>query len=359
MNKYHFSILFIFLFNQSQICAQKFYVNTVSTTGIVNKTYNLNADSCDIISDSTNLPIFTCTGSGQFYTDMAVDDTNLWYVTSQGKLYSRKINDTTSCKYVGAFENGLVTVTALISDTIGNIYAGGRIGDTNIIFRYHNNTFSRVGNLPQWATPLGDLFFYQNRLFLTCNNGTTGNNFILEVDSITKQSCFFMPLSKFNAFGAFTIRPKEGKEEVFLLGTQDGTLTPSYLVEIDMIGKTIKDTLCTYPFTTSGASSYYPAIWDSSTCPPVSVTNKSSYKHELVSVLSPCKDIIRIISTIDNASIEYLRLYDTFGRKLKSYNNSDFPNNLSISDIPDGIYILYIRSIDGLNESYKVVKANY
>lgn len=350
-------LLLLILGQLNSLHAQQFYISTVSTQPLDFKTYYLNSDSCDIISDSTNLPVFTCMNSGKDYRDIALDGTNIWYVTLYGELYSRKINDTNSCKFHGSFESTQVVVTALVADTVGNIYAAGtRGGDTNILYKYSNNTFTRLGLLPKWATPQGDLFFYHNRLFLTCYDYNTYARYIIEVDSIPSNSCYYMPLDTFSASAAFTIRQKEGNDRVFILGTKDGAFVPSFMLEVDMKTKSIKDTICKYPITVSGAASYYPAVWDTSYCPPVSVSDKLLSTNNIISVLNPSTNNIRISTTINNADIEHIYLYDISGRRIKNYYSSSFPHQLDISDIPNGLYVLHIKSIQGTNWKFKVIK---
>lgn len=348
-----FTILFL-LVNTAN--AQQFYTNISYRAG-GNETYYLNSDSCDKLTDSTNLPIYTCPlGSVHAYNDIAVDAQYMWYISRSGELYKRKLADTTSCTYIGRFSYGQETFTPLVADTVGNIYTASYSKDSVFLYKYNQVSFKKIGNLPDWAIPCGDMFFYENRLFLTCYYQRTDSIFILEISTIPEQSCYYMSLGNMYTYSAFTIRPPEGDDKVFIVPSwHTGPEDTSMLVEIDMRAKKILDTVCTYVFMSRGAASYYPAYWDTTHCPVTTDISSSGISDRSISISNPAKSKVIFQTNVAADEIKYISLYDLSGRIVKSYQQSQFPDNIDISSLAEGMYIIRILLHDATIWNEKII----
>lgn len=234
-------LLFYFVVVGFKAESQDYYITTPDANSL-NTVYRLDVGYCDF----TQVPYCN---NGETFTDIALDkDDNLWYVTDNLNLYSQKLNDTV-CQYIGRFsDNGLVN--SLVADPAGVIYASGFDDNGNELFKY-DGSFSVVGKLPDAMVSSGDLFFYENRLFLTCAN--TDSSFIAELTlpDLT-QSYSYIKLNS-PAYGGFSI-VKNGISESYIMTTDNNT---SALVKLDMLNRLALDTVCTYPFSVYGAASYY------------------------------------------------------------------------------------------------------
>jgi hypothetical protein len=204
-----------------------------------------------------------------YYYDMAIDTSgNLYWISIGGSLYTRKLNDTSSCQFLGVWGNS--EVNSLVCDVSGNVYAAGTNyrGDTAELFEYQPKTkiFSTLGILPFFS--LGDLFFYEGRLFLI------GGNSIAEITiADPSQSCIYMNLGKLEmVYAAFSIQ-NGNCSDAYVINTGN---TSSTLYKVNLYAKTISAPLCTYPFVINGAASiykYFPSIVDSNTCTSVDSCN--------------------------------------------------------------------------------------
>ncbi|MCB9046972.1 MAG: T9SS type A sorting domain-containing protein [Chitinophagales bacterium] len=347
------------------VSAQKFYVNTgkVGLQPEPGKTYLLDIDTCNVISDTTNYTIYSCvpTSIDSVYNDIAIDKQgNIWYVTEGGHLYKRKLNDTTSCQFLGDFTTK--QIAGLVADTAGNIYAAGNFTDTCTLYKYDSTGFHVLGYLPRGVYCAGDLFFYKYRLFMTSYYKTLDTGFITEiVIPAPEQSCYYMGLGTLIPFGAFCINDNNATR-TFITPAIKPNYDSSLLVEIDMDNRKILKTLCTYPFSIRGAATYYNLTGDSTQCPytPNSVTTLKSYREtKYVDAYNPVKDIIRVNTNLDNTEIRTINLYDLSGKKIKSFGNTEFPGNLNIADLSNGLYIFQIISSHGEVWNQKVVKSDF
>ena len=155
---------------------------------------------------------------------MAVDASAFYYINgSTGNLYSQSITGSPSCQYIGNFGNS--SINALVADTAGILYAAGIQNQINVssLFRFQSGTVTVVGNFPPNIFSLGDLFFYEHRLFMLAGDSNQGGGWIVEVDMVNpSQSCIYMPLPGWNFFGAFSIKT--------------GSISKSFIVSCDYLG---------------------------------------------------------------------------------------------------------------------------
>ena len=343
--------------------SQSFYANTgfIGLYSTPMETYVLNVSPCDTFGDSSNLKIYTCEAQGYdtTYNDVAIDnDANIWYVTFGGCLYKRKLNDTSSCVNVGKVPNMLAA--SLVADTAGNIYIAGNKNDTCRLFKYNTNGIQLLGYLPKGVLSAGDLFFYEHRLFMTCHYKTLDTGFITEiVIPAPEQSCFYMGLGSVIAYGAFTIL-ENNKSRVFITTAVKPDYETSTLVELDMDNRKILKTHCTYPFLIRGAATYYERTGDTTKCPyiPKSVSNTDVDLHYLT-VYNPSTNNIRLKTNLKPSEIDKIRLFDFTGKLVRDYSSNSFPNNLNISDVPDGLYLIQIVSKYGTKWNEKILKSAY
>lgn len=222
--------------------AQVFYANT-GVWGLYftpYETYRLRVNPCDVITDTSTARIFTCppvsTGIDTVYNDIAIDKfDNLWYLTFGGNLYRRKLDDTNSCQYVTKVPSMLGA--ALVADTAGSLYIAGNLNDSGRVFKYDTNGLHFLGFLPKDMLVAGDLFFYEHRLFMTCNDVKIDTGYIIEiVTADPSQSCYFMKLDSTIAYGAFTV-VDNNKSRVYITTANRPDFDRSDLLELDMVNR--------------------------------------------------------------------------------------------------------------------------
>ncbi len=350
--------------------SQTFYVNSGANPNMpANYTYKLNAIICDTLeTDSlSNVTIHTCPATDQpgttidsTYTDIAIDKhENIWYVTTNGFLYKRKINDTSTCQYIGDFTSQYSGTNGLVADDNDNIYAAANANDTCKIYKYNPiSGFSYIGHLPKDVYCNGDIFFFERRLFMTATDPDIDSTFLYEINlNAPEQSCYYMPLNNMQSWGAFAI--KNGISTRVLVSTTDLSSYTSNLVEIDIPNKKILDTFCRYPFLIRGGGAYYSTLGDTSHCPytPNGITSYNN-PTKYLTILNPANNIIRIESNINQTEISSINLYDIYGKRVKAYSPQDYPKQLEISEFPTGLYILEIKTTKGEIHLNKLLKSN-
>lgn len=365
--------ILILAFSLSFITAysQNFYVNAWwKPNQPTNLTYEFTVGGCQIPQDSTDLTIYTCKARPRptpsymdsSFTDMAIDAAqNLWYLTLNGDLYSRKMDDTASCRYVGTFQDTAATYSGLVADRNGAIYAAGNVYGSCIIYKYDTAGFRQIGILPKGVECSGDLFFYKQRLFMTCVENRADSYFVYEIAlADPAQSCYYMPLPGItHPFAAFSYQDGN-KHRVFISSTDPVTAATSRLLEIDMQNKKVLGTVCNYMFQIRGAAAYYDPTGDTTHCPfvPKSVAT-TTLQDEQLTVYNPSGQTIRIYTSLDAQDIRTIYLYDLYGKRVRQYTPNDFPGNMNIADLADGMYLLHIATNDGRQWKEKVLKGGW
>jgi Secretion system C-terminal sorting domain len=340
------------------VTGQSFYVTSPVYSPLGNKTYLVDIADCHFS------PVFTCVptnDTSEFfqneYTDIAYDKMqNLWDVSGWGSLYKRSLADTTSCEYVGSFTT-TGAVNALAVDSNGTVYAAGNAGGVCTLYKYDSTGFSTLGNFPAGMFSSGDLFFYENRLFMTGTNSVFSEAFLVEVALPDPAlSCNYMSLYNLQAYGAFSLA--YGTVSKAYIMTTDGTSWSS-VIEIDIPGRSITGVVCSVPFVINGAATYYARTSDHTACVPEVAPGAISVEKAapFCKTLNPAGTKVRINTNISPAMINKITLYDLAGRKVKDFATQDFPDGFDISDLSNGMYILEVVTNDGRQWNGKVVKS--
>lgn len=338
--------------------AQTFYVSTpIDGANPGNKSYQLSIDNCD----STR--IFVCPAtvdSTQYpalqFLDLAIDkQNNLYYVSGySGNLYSRNLNDTSSCQFLGAFNT---SPNALVVDSANTIYATDNSNGCHLL-RYNITTgiFDILGTLPGFSSA-GDLFFYEHRLFMT---GTTGNltaSYLVEVDiDDPSQSCYYMGLQNLHPYAAFSVNFGTYSKAYFLSTDFLPNNNPyqSRLFEIDMVNKTIGAPICTYPFWVGGAAAYYNLTANSSTCtPPNAIPDEAGMHNSLRVFPNPFSNQLAIQLSSNVPST--FALYNALGQIILRQTFSNV-TTFSTAHLAAGIYFYEISNGEGMLKTGKVVR---
>lgn len=354
MKKIIFYILLVISINSY---SQSFFVNTVDNTQLINNVYQFD------ISNSTEIIETICPPTnniGQYfentYTDIAIDkDNNMYYVSGWGSLYKKIINDST-CHYMGKFAPIIGTINSLVADSSDFLYASGNLNGVAVLYKFDiiSGVFYEIGNLPVNYLASGDLFFYNNSLFLTCINTANSNSnpCIIEVNMINpSKSCFYMNISN-EAIGAFSI--DYGSHSKAYIITSNLTNSSS-IYEVDMVNKQVGNLITSYNYIIYGAASKYALTSTNSICEnlstDVNIINKS-YLH----INNPARNSIKINTNIEKCDISSIHLFDITGKFIKSFNNDI--RNLDISNISNGIYMLILNTKNGNKYSQKVIIEN-
>lgn len=257
MKRYSFPFFFILVtFFYTKVTAQTFYVNTLKDP-FDNKTYQINVQTCDTVQ------LFTCSPTNDtlqyfenVYDDIAIDgNQNLYYASALGSVYRRSLTNN-ACQFVGTFGHN---INALVADRNGDLLAAGNENDVCTLYKFTvaTNSFTTLGNFPPSFFSSGDLFFYEDKLFLTANNADFTNSFLVQVNlSNPSQSCYYMNLHNLYPYAAFTLN--DGTPKAYLISTgARGSVFTSTLYEINLSARTLSTALCTFPFQIMGAASIY------------------------------------------------------------------------------------------------------
>lgn len=317
--------------------AQTFYINTlpVPYEDMINE---VNLSTC------SSTEIYTCPpGEEEYYYDIAIDNLqNLYFSTSDGKLYKRNLNDLNSCEYIGTFG---ASINALTADS-KFVYGAG----DNEIYKYDvlTNTFSQMGSLPQGYFSGGDLFFYEGRLFLASFGG--GLSFITEINMLNpSQSCYHMSLGFGQPMAAFSIN--EGEDSRVYIFEHDFDNGISTMKEIDMINKTVGSSICQFNTAVLGAAAPYSTTSTNSVCDLPLNANENYSSTPFIKTNNPVSGKIEVSTNISE-KINDISLFDISGRKIKSFKDLQ---NMDINGIPTGVYIIEFNITNGQRQSQKLI----
>lgn len=326
-----------------QLFSQEFYATRPYSS--TNRIYRL-----DVSNPSEVLEPVCPTTAVLFedFTDIAIDGaSNMYYVTNSGKLYRRN-NATSSCEFLGNFDH---QINSLVSDSGNYVYATGAF---NLLFRYEisTGTITTMGFLPNTHTPGGDLFFFENRLFVTTTTG------ILEINMLDpSQSCPFMNLSIPNMHAAFALSSELNPSKVYVVSLNFASYPiSSSLYEVDMINKQLGNLIRTYPYKFNGAASVYASTSTNSTCTPTPLSvSESTTQNTYFNVINPVIGKITWHTNIENSQISLIQLYDNTGRLIKTFSNQNSLENVDISGTPSGNYLLTITTKKGEIYTKKII----
>lgn len=350
--KYISPVFFLLILTQTS--AQDFYVTSSRDNPLGNKAFKLNISNCDSVK------IYSCLPSNNVlqyfenkYGDIAIDNNqNIYYVSGWGSLYTRNLNDSTSCQYLGTFNN---TINALVADSTGTLYAAGNQNSVCTLYKYSSGNFTTLGNFPSGFFSSGDLFFYEKRLFLTATNSNFTASYLVEVSLPDPlKSCYFMGLQNLQPYAAFSIKNILNSRAFIIC---ENNYPASTLIEIDILNQTIGAPICTYPFLIDGAASVY-NLTSSRTTPicNLATTIGTLSAPLFFNIQNPVLNSIQIKTNIDPRQIDKLILFDISGREVKNYTNPSFKENIDASDIEEGLYILRITTRKGQVFEQKLVK---
>ncbi len=344
-------ILFVLLFPSIYLKAQSFYVVSQRDVPLISKTFILNTNSCDSILAYTCLPSNNILQVPENqYTDMAVNNQYIYYTSAWGSLYRKNLGDTTSCQYLGSFNN--LTINALIVDSNNVVYATGQQNGICYLVKYHTGIFTNLGNLPTGFFSAGDLFFYNDRLFMTGTDSNLTSGYIYEINiSNPSASCLYMNLPGMQAWGAFSIDNGSGTD-VYVTDVQGST---SLLVKINMQNLTISPVICSYPFAINGAGTYYKLSGGISNCNITSALNYQN-NNSYFFTASCLADQLKINTTIDPARIKIISIIDIGGKEIKHLKISDKEALIKVHDISEGIYILRLTTVEGEIYNQRFIK---
>lgn len=286
------------------LSAQDIYV-TASVNPIGNKTYRINPANCDVEE------IYTCNPTnniGQFpenqYTDIAIDgQQNLYWVSGWGSLYKRNLGDVNSCEFLGVFDNSK-SINALVADSATTLYAAGNFGGVCTLYKYSGGNFSTLGNLPAGIFSEGDLFFYEQRLFLTATDAYLTHSFLVEINTTNPElSCAYMELDCHQVFGAFSVKAGTTSKPYIISAN---TSSSSSLREIDIANKVVSSVICDYPFMAAGATAVYSQTSNNTVCTQHSTTTPGCVNEYFIKTYSRTDASINIFDFVKTTTNEII-----------------------------------------------------
>lgn len=347
---------YILLLVSIQCYSQSFFVNTVDNTQLINTIYKFDVSNSSEISETFCPPT---NNIGQYfentYTDIAIDNNNnMYYVSAWGSLYKRRFNDST-CHYLGVFAPIIGNINSLVAENNNFLYASGNLNGVGVIYKFDtiSGIFYQVGNLPLNYLVSGDLFFFNNRLFLTCLDTSNSNNpCIIEVNMINpSESCFYMSIND-EAIGAFSI-DNGSHSKVYILTSNLINLSSIY--EVDMLNRNVGNLIRSYNYIIYGAASKYALTSTNSVCVNLSIDEYIKNKFYL-NINNPARNSIIINTNIDTRDDLSIYLFDMTGKLIKSFNTGI--RCLDISNISDGMYMLILNTKNNEKFSQKLIIKN-
>lgn len=339
-------IAFLVFIISARSNSQEFYVNISNPSVPKNDIQKLNIANQNQISIPFCTPTINTT---EVYTDIAIDSSsNMYYITQVGELYKRD-NANSTCSYLGHFSTSPSTyylVNSLVSDSGNYLYA---VVGSKDLFKYDINsgTFSSLGILPNPHISGGDLFFYENRLFLLTSTG------ILEINMINpSQSCYLMNINLPNLFAGFSIN--YGTHSKAYILSYNYTVNNSQLYEIDMVHNQTIGPLRTYNYLINGAASIYNLNSTDSSCTPNLNLQETIADTEYLNVINPAKNDIIVQTNIKRDEIISIQLFDNSGRLIKDFSIQNI-NKLDILGIVSGNYLLTLSTKNGKTYTKKII----
>lgn len=360
--KYHNSIyvrslliFLLFLRLTSFAYSQIFSVNVVDNSQLVNTEFQFD------ISNNSESEQFICIPTHNIdqyfentYTDIAIDhQNNVYYVSAWGSLYRKNHNDS-SCEFLGKFDDYLGTINSMVADSNKFIYAAGNLHNVSYLYKYdiELQTFETLGNIPSYIAT-GDLFFYNNRLFLAALDTSTSKSCIIEINMVdTQQSCYFMDLNNINVYGAFSVN-YGNYSKAYILTEWTLNTESSSLIEIDMENKEIGDVIRTYDHIIYGAATFYDLTSTDSMCKTMNNTDLIALDFYF-NITNPSSENILFTTDIDFNKIEKIKLFDFQGKEIRTFKNIN-TNSLDISSIEKGMYLLQVHIRDYKTLTKKII----
>ena len=355
------ALTFLFIMISIPCFSQDFYVNTFNSS-YDNNMFLLNTQDDSVEEHNICLPT---NGNGlisdSIYFDLATDAENdMYFVTPIGSLYKKSGQDGT-CEFLGGFPESPF-INSLVAGANKILYAAGYDPNTEIgmLYTYDGNTgvFTTLGSLPDGQTPSGDLFFYNDRLFVVCGNLTNPTNpesAILEINlENTETSCYYMSLEDLIVFGAFTVFKTEDFTYCYIMTSNDpNDPQNSALIEIYMETQEIGDTIRTYDFPVYGADAYYKLNSTYPTCQSLGLDNlddESTYFNFIV----PSSNLLKFNTNIPLERISNISAYNHLGQKVISYSTIS-TSYLNTSKLKSGIYLFQVEIDDSSLMTRRVV----
>ncbi|MEG1666593.1 T9SS type A sorting domain-containing protein [Chryseobacterium sp.] len=327
-------------------------MNSSVGSPLINQVYKFNINNSTEVSQNVCTP----TANMNSYSDIAIDSSNNIYYISQAGLLYKESTTTSNCTYLGDFStNQGVTYgsNSLTADSGNFLYA---LAGSNILVRYDTNTgvFSNLGIIPNSHTAGGDLFFYENRLFLLTTTG------ILEINMANPaQSCPFMDIYLPKLYAGFSINYGTHSKAYILSNSINSSFQYiSTLYEVDMVNKQLGNAIRTYNHNIYGAAASYNLTSTNSSCIPILSTEENNFDNDYLSVINPAKNNIIVQTNIKRSEIISIRLYDNSGRLIKDFSNHKNIESLDILGIPSGNYLLTLSTKNGKTYTKKIILKN-
>ncbi len=341
-------IIFFIIITSIGAFSQNFYV-IGSDNNITNKCEYVNLTDCSKIQ----IPLCSTFGTSG---DIAVDSSNNLFFINNGRFLFKQNENETSCIQLGEFpiisQNNVASINALVFSGNGKLYAVSKQSSgTSRLYEYSfANGIVELGLLPAQTISLGDLFFFENRLFLTCKNqnGTEVNLLEVNVENPI-QSQILMPLiDVVPPFGAFSTYIN-GMSKSYLL-SRSFIENEGKVYELNIPLQTTTLLSCGVNALLNGADSYY----ELST--PLK-TNNFLKKDIQIVINNPAKNNIIFNSKFDFDLLESVIIYDIAGRLSKKFNlNIDI--DLPISNLKNGLYLIEIKTKKGQIINQKLIINN-
>jgi hypothetical protein len=336
--------------------AQYFYANSVTYPEISNTLHKISLldywiyefPACEPTNNTSELMELR-------YTDMAMDESHVYYVSAWGSLYKGDITNNDSCEFLGTFDTSINSLTV---DDGNFLYAAGYQNEEGYIYKYDiaNNTIILMGNLPTEVIPSGDLFFYKGHLFLTVTKeNSPSKTFLYEINlNAPQESCEHMDFGIYQCYGAF-VTDDGSITKAYILTCANGDPITTSLRTIDIENKTVGPVLATFDYLFMGAATSYNNVSTNMVCGMLGL-NENYTDASFININNPVdlNQNLKIFTNIDTKNFSIIRLYDITGKYVKNFDSQNL-DNLNISDMSSGNYIIEFNFINGEKMMRKLI----
>lgn len=348
--------LFLFFFISSLCFSQKGYITATDelysdSQGwyTVNYLYEIDFDNL------SQQQINTCSFNDTSVKDIGVDNNNIYYCTSAG-FFVKSINGEESCEDI--YDIYMYPLNSLC--IAGNfIYATGYTNDNAYLYKYNIplDTFEVMGSLPDNIRPYGDLFFYENKLFLVCQQVDSS---IYELYQINMQnvseSCPYMSFEDYlpvgyHPNGAFSINNENNSTSYIVV--YNTYLDNTTIHELNIENKILYPQIMELDYKVEGAAAFYNLFSTNSVCSSLSIEDAKPTM-SYMNITNPVFNKIEIETNINQNDILESKLFDISGRIVRDFSNKDF-DEMYVSGAASGVYILEFKINNGQSLLKKII----
>ncbi|RYJ45140.1 T9SS type A sorting domain-containing protein [Flavobacterium beibuense] len=350
----------LLLFFISSLCfSQQAYITATDMIYTGSQWYTENYLYEINLNDLSLQEINTC-NSNSYYSnaikDIGIDSNNSIYYCKSTDFYVISINGNEYCESI---YNTVYYPLNSLCVAGSSIYATGYTNNNAYMYQYNIEleTFEVMGSLPNNIRPLGDLFFYENKLFLVCQETDSSFYEIYQINmQNVSESCPYMSFEDYlpegyHPNGAFSIN--NGDSSTPYIVVYSTYLDNSTLHELDLQNKILYPQVMELPGKVEGAAALYDLFSTDAVCNSLDIPDTRQASN-YINITNPVTNKIEIETNISQNDILESRLYDISGRIIRDFSSKSF-DEFYVSGASSGTYILELKLSTGQRISKKII----